>query len=106
MIAWRVSESASFRGCATSAETLVYESFSGSVHVLAELGSLIVERCAGAAQTLDGLISLANAIYEADQAEELNAAVANTVRQLHSLGILTPCPTNSGNSTQTQSTDD
>lgn len=103
MIAWRLSESVYFRGCGASTETLVFESFSGSAHILAELGSLIVERCASTSQTLDDLFSLANTIFEADQPEELDAAVADTVRQLHSLGILMPCPTNSGNSTLIQS---
>lgn len=103
MIAWRLSESVYYRGCGASTEALVFESLSGSAHVLAELGSLMVERCARTAQTLDNLIDIANEYFEADQAEELNAAVSDTVRQLHSLGILTPCSINSGNSTLTQS---
>lgn len=106
MIAWRLSDGVCIRDCADSTETLFFESFSGSAHVVTELGSWIVERCAQAPRTLGQLVALANENFEADQAEELNAAVADAVRKLHSLGILTPCPTDSGNLIQTQSSDD
>ena len=70
---------------------LVYSSFSGSAHVVANVGSLIVEMCHKGPKSMDSLIFGVNEAFEADRPEDLTTAAEDAVMQLQGLRILTRC---------------
>lgn len=89
--AWRLAEGVACKACSAHDEMLVYSSFSGATHVIANVGYLLVDLCRQGPQTMDSLIVRMNEAYEADRPEDLITATLNAVRQLQSLGILTQC---------------
>lgn len=90
-VAWRLAEGVAFKACAADDEMLVYSSFSGAIHVIGNVGYLVVDLSRQGPQTIDSLIVNMNEVYEAERPEDLITAILNAVRQLQSLGILTQC---------------
>lgn len=89
--AWCLARGVVCKPCATFDEILVYSSFTGTAHVVANIALLVVDMCSDGSQTMDSLIARINEAYEAEQPEDLITAATDTIRQLQSLGILTQC---------------
>jgi PqqD family protein of HPr-rel-A system len=89
--AWRLAAGIVKKSCPAEGEVVVYVGFTGTAHILADLGHFIVEECQQHPQTIGELAEKVNARFEADDGVDLGGAVQNTVRQLRDLGILTPC---------------
>lgn len=70
---------------------VLYAGFSGTAHVLGELGCFIVDACLHTPRDQVSLLSMALERFEIDEDIDLSAAINSTVRQLHELGILAPC---------------
>jgi len=89
--AWRLAAGIVKKSCPAEGEVVVYVGFTGTAHILADLGDFLVEECQQRPQTIYALAEKAATRFEADDGIDLGGAVQNTVRQLHDLGILTPC---------------
>lgn len=90
MDAWRLAAGIVKKSCPAEGEVVVYVGFTGTAHILADLGHFLVEECQRP-HTIDALAEKADAFFETDDDVDLTHAVQNTVRQLRDLGILTPC---------------
>lgn len=90
-VTWCLAPGVVYRACTDIGESLVYSGFTGSAHVVANVGSLIVEMCSQGPQTMDSLIAGINDAFEAERSEDLTVAAENAVRQFQDLGILTQC---------------
>lgn len=91
MDAWRLAAGIVKKSCPAEGEVVVYVGFTGTAHILADLGYFLVEECQQHPQTIEALAEKAATRFEADDDVDLTHAVRNTVRQLHDLGILAPC---------------
>ncbi len=70
---------------------LVFSKFTGAMHVVADIGALIVGMCHRSPQTVDALLNIVYDVYEAEHPEELASATINALNQLYTLGILKQC---------------
>ena len=90
-IAWCVAPGVVCRFCPGFDECLVYSSFSGTAHVIGNVGLLVVDLCRQGPQTMESLIAGINEAFETEQPDDLTNAAKDTVQQLQSLGILAQC---------------
>lgn len=91
VIAWCLAPGVVCKPCPALDEILAYSNYTGTAHVVANVGFLVVDMCRQGPQTMDSLLATINEIYEAELPEELTSAATAAVRQLQSLGILTQC---------------
>lgn len=89
--AWRLAAGIVKKSCPDEEEAVVYVGFTGTVHILSNLGHFIIDACQQRPHTIGTLAEKAGVCFETDDDVNLTHAVQNTVRQLRDLGILTPC---------------
>jgi PqqD family protein of HPr-rel-A system len=90
-VAWSLARGVVCRACGSGDELLVFSSFSGAAHVVANVGHLVVDLCRQEPQTMDELLRAVAEAFDADQPEDLESAAHDAIRQLESLGILMQC---------------
>lgn len=90
-LTWRVKEGVVVKPCEKQDEAAVYVGFTGTAHVIADLGWIIVLHCQQAPQDIASLVEKINLAFETDTEIDLADITRQTVGQLLALGILTPC---------------
>jgi len=88
---WRLAAGIVKKSCPDEGAMVVYVGFTGTAHILSDLGRFIIEECQQGPHTVNALAEMADAGFETADDVELAHAVQNTVGQLRDLGILTPC---------------
>jgi PqqD family protein of HPr-rel-A system len=90
---WQIARGVVCKASEADDEMAVYVGFTGTAHVLSEVGYLVIDACLHGPESTKAIARKAHATFEQTADVDLNKIVEQTIHQLHTLGILTPCVT-------------